>query len=41
LEEIELGATIIMKRIFKLEWEEFKWIDVAQDGDNGNDLWTR
>jgi hypothetical protein len=35
LEEIELGGQIILKRIFKFEWEEVKWFSVFQDGDRG------
>jgi hypothetical protein len=34
LEETEVGVRVILKRIFKFEWEEVKWIGVAQDGDN-------
>ena len=35
MEEIELGGTILLKRVIKFEWEEVKWIGVSQDGDNG------
>jgi len=35
LEEIELGGQIILKRIFKFEWEEVKWIGLSQNGDSG------
>jgi len=34
LEETELGGQIILKRIFKFEWEELKWIGLSLDGDN-------
>jgi len=29
---------IILKRIFKFEWEEVKWIRVFQNGDSGLDF---
>ena len=35
LEEIKLGGKKIIKRTFKFEWEEFKWIGLSRDGDNG------
>jgi hypothetical protein len=34
LEEIEVGGRIILKRIFKFEWEEVKSIGLYHDGDN-------
>jgi len=34
LEETEVCGRIILKLIFKFEWEEVKLIGVAQDGDN-------
>jgi hypothetical protein len=34
LEEIEAGATIILKLVIKFEPEEFKWIVVAQYWEN-------
>jgi bifunctional DNA-binding transcriptional regulator/antitoxin component of YhaV-PrlF toxin-antitoxin module len=34
LEVIEIGGTIILKRVIKFEWEEFKWIDVAHYWEN-------
>jgi len=34
LEETEVGGRIILKLIFKFEWEEVKLIVVAQDGDS-------
>ena len=34
LEEKYVGGWIILKVIFKFEWEEVKWIGLAQDGDN-------
>jgi hypothetical protein len=34
LEEMELCGQIVLKGIFKFDWEKFKWIDVSQDGDN-------
>jgi hypothetical protein len=34
LEEIDLGGRIILKQIFKFEWEAVKCIGVFQDGDN-------
>ena len=35
MEETELGGRITLKRIFKFEWEKFKWIGVSEDGDSG------
>jgi hypothetical protein len=29
-----VGGRIIFKRVFKFEWEEVKWIGLAQDGYN-------
>jgi len=34
LKETELGGQIILKQIFKFEWEELKWIGLCLDGDN-------
>ena len=34
MEETEVGWRIILKRIFKFEWEEVKLVDVAQEGDS-------
>jgi len=31
----KLSGQIILKRIFKLEWEEVKWIVFSQNGDSG------
>ena len=31
----KLSGQIILKRIFKLEWEEVKWIVLSQNGDSG------
>ena len=36
MEEIEFGGQIITKEIFKLDWEEVKWIGLSQDGDIGH-----
>ena len=35
MEEIGLAGQTILKRIFKFESEEVKWIGVSQDGDSG------
>jgi len=34
LKEIQVGWWIILKRIFKFEWKELKWIGLDQDGYN-------
>ena len=35
MEEIELDRQIILKRMFKFEWEEVKLIGLFQNGDSG------
>ena len=30
-----IDGQVILKRIFKFEWEEVKWIGLSQDGDSG------
>jgi hypothetical protein len=34
MEDVELGGRIMLKKGFKLEWEEVKWIGLARDWDN-------
>ena len=34
MQETELGGRIILKRTFKFEWDEVKWIGLSLHGDN-------